>query len=111
MVFMDYNEAFKTNLRALIESRGVLGKEVAEAINSTPISISRYLKGAREPELKYVVAIAKYFNVSVDWLLGLSDDKFNVLPPDIQELANLYSLAASSDRVAVQAILAKYREI
>lgn len=106
---MDYKEAFKTNLRALIESRGVLGKDLAESINSTPISISRYLNGVREPELKYVIALAEYFDVSVDWLLGRNEDKFNILPPDIQELVNLYSLATSSDRAAVQSILEKYR--
>lgn len=107
---MDYNEAFKTNLRALIESRGVLGKDVAEAINSTPISISRYLKGAREPELKYVVALAEYFDVSIDWLLGLNEDKFSLLPPDVQEIIDLYSLASAYDRAIIQRTLSKYKE-
>ncbi len=107
---MDYS-MFKNNLKALIDSRGVLIKYVAEAINATPGSMSRYLSGKREPDLKYVVALAEFFNVSLDWLLGLNGEKFDVFPPEIQQVANLYSLASPDDRRVIQAVLAKYQEV
>ena len=107
--YMDYT-AFKTNLKSLIENRGVLIKDVAEAINSTPGSMSRYLAGKRDPDLKYVVALAEYFNVSVDWLLGINGEKFDILPPEIRRIVNLYSLASPDDRRVIEAVLSKYQE-
>ena len=44
--------AFKKNLRNLIESRGLYSKDIAAEINISTPTLSRYLQGAREPELK-----------------------------------------------------------
>ncbi len=106
---IDYS-TFQKNLRDLIESRGKTARQIAEEINISHVSISRYLNGRREPDLKYVLLLAQYFNVSIDWLLGFSGDKFEVLPPVIQEFATLYSLASPDDRKVVEAVLSKYRE-
>lgn len=76
---------------------------------STP-TLSRYLAGKRTPDLPYVVKISEYFNISIDWLLGLNGEKFDVMPPEIQEVALLYSVATKDDRRVVQAVLGKYKE-
>lgn len=99
---------FQDNLRALINSRGKLIKDIAADISVTPATMSRYLSGARDPDLKYVVRLAKYFSVSVDWLLGLNGEKFELLPQETQDFAELYSLASPDDRRVVQAVLSKY---
>lgn len=104
---MDY-EIFRENLRSLVQNRGKLMKDVANDINISPTSLSRYLTGQRDPDLKYVVRIAEYFGVTVDWLLGVNQHKFDALPPEIQELAELYSLASPDDRKVVKLILEKY---
>jgi len=106
---MDYTY-FQENLRKLIESRGKMIKDVAMDNQMTPATLSRYLSGHRTPDLPYVVRLAEYFNVSVDWILGINGDKFEVLPKEIQEFAQLYSLASMDDRRVVQAVLNKYRE-
>ncbi len=106
---VDYT-TFRKNLRDLIESRGKTSKELAEDVNISHVTVSRYLNGRREPDLKYVLLLAQYFNVSVDWLLGFSGSKFDILPPVIQEFATLYSLASPDDRKVVEAVLNKYRE-
>ena len=106
---VDYS-IFQKNLRDLIESRGKMVYEVAEETGISKISLSRYLNNHREPDLKYVVALAQYFNVSVDWLLGINGDKFDVLPPEIQEIVHLFSLASPDDRRVIEAVLGKYRE-
>ena len=78
--------AFKKNLRDLIESRGLYAKDIAAEINVSTPTLSRYLQGVREPELKYVVRLARYFGVSVDWLLGLSNDRYEAVPTEVREL-------------------------
>ena len=50
--------AFKKNLRDLIESRGLYSKDIAAEINVSTPTLSRYLQGVREPELKYVVPVS-----------------------------------------------------
>ena len=102
--------AFKKNLRDLIESRGLYSKDIAAEINVSTPTHSRYLQSVREPELKYVVRLARYFGVSVDWLLGLSNDRYEALPAEVREFATLYALASPDDRTIVETVLKKYRE-
>jgi hypothetical protein len=54
--------------------------------------------------------LSQYFRVSIDWLIGFSDDKFEALPPDIRDLVSLYSIASPDDRRVVEAVLSKYRK-
>ena len=106
---LDYS-IFRENLRRLISARGLTVKGFGEEINVTSATLSRYLSGNRTPDLPYVVKIAQYFNVSIDWLLGLNGDQFDVMPKEIQEIAHLYSLSSLDDRRVVQAVLSKYKE-
>lgn len=85
-------------------------KGLAGEVNISHITISRYLNGHREPELKYVLALAQYFRVSIDWLLGFSDDRYEVLPQESRELITLFNKASPDDRRVVGAVLSKYRE-
>ena len=85
-------------------------KDIAAEINVSTPTLSRYLQGVREPELKYVVRLARYFGVSVDWLLGLSNDRYEAVPTEVREFATLYALASPDDRTIVETVLKKYRE-
>ncbi len=101
---------FQKRLRDIIESHGKMVQEVADDTGISKITLSRYLNNHREPDLKYVVALAQYFNVSIEWMLGLSDSEFEVLPPETQEFVHLFSLASHDDRRVIEAVLSKYRE-
>jgi transcriptional regulator with XRE-family HTH domain len=74
------------------------------------VSLSRYLNNHRDPELQYVMMFAQYFHVSIDWLLGFSDDRYELLQPEIRELVSLYSYASPDDRRVIEAVLSKYRK-
>ena len=106
---VDYN-AFRQRLRELIDSRGKLIQQVAEETGISKITMSRYLNGHRDPDLKYVVALARYFGVSVDWILGLGGEKFDVLPRETKEFVHLINLASPHDRRVIDAVLCKYRK-
>lgn len=50
--------------------------EIAQEIGIAPSVISKLKQGqSKDPSAETIVAIAKYFNVSTDWLLGLTDFK------------------------------------
>ena len=52
------------------ESRGVLQKDLAKIINIDPVVLNRIEKGKRPARGNELRAIADYFKVSVDYLLG-----------------------------------------
>lgn len=47
---------------------------LAVELNTNQTSISRYETGEREADYKTLIAIADYFDVSIDYLLGRTDN-------------------------------------
>lgn len=48
-------------------------QEVADILNCQREVYRRYEKGTRELPLSYAIILAKYYNVTLDYLVGLSD--------------------------------------
>lgn len=61
-------------IKELRKSRGISQVRMAMDLHTTQNTISRYENGDREPGIKELIAISNYFGVSVDYLLGLTDD-------------------------------------
>lgn len=61
-------------LKELRINRRISQVKLAMDLNLSQNSISRYETGEREADYDTLVAIADYFNVSVDYLLGRTDD-------------------------------------
>jgi transcriptional regulator with XRE-family HTH domain len=61
-------------LKTLRAEAGLTQKQLAEKINSTDKSVWAYEKGIATPPIETLIAYAKFFNVSVDYLIGLEDD-------------------------------------
>lgn len=108
MSSMDFT-VFQNRLRELMDSRGLSMKSLAEQVNTTPATVSRYLSSDRKPDLAYIVKLAEFFGVSIGWMLGLEEDRYAPLPKEHQELINLYSMATPDDRMVVKAVLNKYQ--
>ena len=61
-------------LREVRKSKGISQLKMAIDLNTNQNTISRYETGEREPGINELIKIADYFNVSVDYLLGRTDD-------------------------------------
>ena len=57
-------------LREIREARGITQRQAALDLNLSPTVYNRYEKGLREPSNVVLLAMANYFNVSVDEILG-----------------------------------------
>lgn len=68
-------EKFSYRLIVLMEDFNMSQVDLSKKIGISNVTISRYLSGDRVPRLDVITKIASAFNVSVDYLLGLSDDK------------------------------------
>lgn len=101
---------FRKNLKSLIDRRGCSARDLALRIDTSPSTITRYLSGARDPEIASAISLANFFRVPVDWLLGISDEVGPKSSEEISEIARLYMLASPDDRSVVQAVLNKYKD-
>ena len=61
-------------LKDLRSEKGFTQKEVAEQLKVSTTCYSGYEQGYREPDLKTLIKICKFFEVSSDYLLGLKDE-------------------------------------
>lgn len=58
------------NLKSLRESKGLTRKELAEKVFYTDRAILYYEKGQKMPRVDILMAMADYFGVTTDYLLG-----------------------------------------
>lgn len=101
---MDFSiDKFSYRLTVLLDENNMSQTQLARKIGTSNVTICRYLTCERIPRLDVVAKIASVFNVSIDYLLGLSDDKsikrsnedtdFNIAI----SIKELYSLDKSSN--------------
>lgn len=62
-------------IRDLREDSDKTQKEVADYLGTTQQVYSRYEKGENEIPLRHIISLCKYYNVSADYILGLSENK------------------------------------
>lgn len=62
-------------LKELREENSFTLEYVATKLNTTKTSIARYEKNDREPKSEMLTALANFYNVSVDYLLGRTDER------------------------------------
>lgn len=70
---MTYINKFKDNLRDLRIEKGLGQVELAKALGVSKGIISLWENGLREPSMSSLIAIAVFFSVSLDELVGLTD--------------------------------------
>lgn len=66
---------FAKRIKNLRVSAGLKQSELAEKLGVSRSAIGLYENGDRTPDIDFALNAAKYFCVSTDWLLGLSDYK------------------------------------
>lgn len=61
-------------LKELRKKKGISQLRLATELNTTQNTISRYETGEREPGIDELIKIADYFHVSVDYLIGRTEN-------------------------------------
>lgn len=126
---------FSERLKQLVAATGKTQKDVGSELLLSQQRFNYYVQGKREPDYATLVSIAKYFNVTTDYLIGATDTVQPIttgtafiekLPrverdtlaavrryrsdPYFPELIALYSEASDRDRALVRQILSEYEE-
>jgi len=71
---MEDRTCFAERLAELRKKNRLTQKEVGDAIGLTAKSVSTMESGLRQTTFEKLVLLAKFFNVSTDYLLGLKDE-------------------------------------
>jgi len=71
---MEINEILKRKFKELRESAGLSQKRVSELLNVTQASVNRYETGKAEPNAKTFLWYADFFDVSLDYIYGRTDN-------------------------------------
>lgn len=64
-------------LKEIREDRDLTQKQIAEILNVTQQTYQRYETGEITIDIYSLIKLAKFYNVSLDYLVGLTDKKRN----------------------------------
>lgn len=65
---------FADRLKLLRKSKGVLQKDIAQLLDIMDRQYRRYEAGTIDPSISKTVLLADYFDVSIDYLVGRTDN-------------------------------------
>ena len=71
---MIYKNSFAQRITALRQDKKLSLQELGDAIGKTNQAISLFEKGRGLPSFEVLCQLADYFDVSLDYLVGRSDD-------------------------------------
>lgn len=66
-------------LRQLRKMNNLTAKEFSAIFNISHSSVSLYESGKRTPSIDLIIKIAQYFDVSTDYLLGVTDTPYSLM--------------------------------
>ena len=62
-------------IRELREDNDLLQRQLAQHLHCSQVAYSRYELGARDIPTQVLISLAKYYNTSNDYILGLTNNK------------------------------------
>ena len=65
---------FQTRLTNIRRSKGFTQKQVADGIGISEVGLQNYENGKRKPAFDVLISLADFYDVSLDYLVGRSDD-------------------------------------
>ena len=68
------NQEFEQNLRRLRDIRKLSQQQVADSLNMSKVGYQNYETGKRRPTFEMLIALADFFDVSIDYLVGRTDN-------------------------------------
>ena len=66
-------KAYIKRMRDLREDHDKTQQEIADVLGTSQTMYARYERGANELPIHHLVTLCKFYNVSADYILGLSD--------------------------------------
>lgn len=98
---------FGSRIKELREKHNMSQPDIARLLRVSPVTISRYEAEQREPDIDVLIWYSQYFNVSVDWLVGLSDNPIKKdLTPEQREALEKTAAEAEAFKITDEELAA-----
>ena len=68
-----FMKIFGERVKQTLKENGIMQKELAKALNVQTSTLCEWLNDHNEPPMQSIVDIAKFLDVSTDYLLGVKD--------------------------------------
>ncbi|MBO5094047.1 MAG: helix-turn-helix transcriptional regulator [Lachnospiraceae bacterium] len=72
---MDY----KLRIRDLREDHDKTQQNIADILGTSQTMYARYERGASELPVRHLIRLAKYYNVNMEYIVGLTDTKTPII--------------------------------
>lgn len=112
---------FKSRLKKLRTNKNLTQEELATIFNKTANNISQYETGKREPDISIIKEFSKFFGVTIDYLLGNSNDPtlsekeekdvakaMDKLKAQLQDGNDLYFDGEPMDEITIKLLLEEF---
>jgi len=83
----------KNRIAALRKSRSLTQDDMSTTLGISRAALSHYEKGRREPDYDTLITIADFFKVSLDYLMGRTDDPLASLDSVNREFSDRLELS------------------
>ena len=102
------------NLKLLRNEKGISQQQLANVLGISQQSINKYENHDVEPDISTLIAMADYFNTSVDFLIGRYDNKrlseFKIKESE-KTLISDYRQLNKSEKICVDTLIETYNNI
>lgn len=104
-----YIMAYYPRIRDLREDSDKTQRDIADYLGTAYQYYAVYEKGTSEIPFERAIALAKYYNVSLDYIAGLTNDKrglsYSALSKEQRELLKLLDELSDGERAKLAALL------
>ena len=105
-------ENFTNNLESLRKERGWTQSKLANLVSTSIACINHYEAGQRQPNSIALTRLAKCFNVSTDYLCGLTNEQDGLnTSHDLESFVNTFKSLSRKDRQRTLSIMESLLEV
>ena len=99
-------------IKTLLDSHGLSRYEFSQITNIPYSTVKRISQpdSTVYPNLENLCMIADAFGLSLDYLIGLTEERKETFDDGLNQLCKLYPLASKEDREVISMLLRKYDE-
>ncbi len=101
---MDLSKYIGTQIKKLRESRGMDRQTLAEKLDTSRVTISRYESGTRKANQDVLFQMAKIFNVSINYFFPKIENATSINPDNFRKVPLLGEIACGTPILAEQNI-------
>ena len=89
-----YDDILNVRLRELMDGREAKTEELANAVGIGSSGVRQWYTGYARPDIEKIPAICKFYNVSADWLMGISETQ--AVDIEVRDICEKTGLSASA---------------